>query len=575
MFSRIAALFHQRLPVCLGFLALVSVLSQLDIADECSWTGTGPGLAFDENLNTAGGVYLVESVLNAGLAALDPRTVHEIFESPNYFPDYPPLGRLPLGVGNALFGRLGGLGEHSFYLISYARIGSAVTFSLLVFLLVRFTQQQAGTLAGVVTGLSLWATPRVFGHAHLANVETTMNLTYAGFLLVSLNHLAFHPQLRARDGVLPGFVLGLALLTKIQAIFLPPVITIWMLWHFRKRALLPLGVIVVTSAVTFLLGWPWLWSDPIGRSLSYFAQTTNRAVLYCFYMGVRYTDRSVPWHYPFVIFLLTTPLPWLLLGSWGMWRSVSCQSTPLTANNNIGRHKTSSNESGGNDSSSPWTWRANSLLLGAFWLPLIVFAIPGVPVYDGERLFLMVWPIFSIWVGMAAARCHDGLISQTPCWLRCLIAVLAIVLPVGGMFTLQPAYLSFYAVQAGTLPGASAAGMEQNYWGDAVTADFLKAACRSIPPGSTLTVAPVLHPLFPRFLKTDSWLKHRPDLEIVAYDEKSVPPPRYVLWIHRRADPWPALLSPSEGTRILARIKRQGVVLAEVLEFPVPPTSFD
>lgn len=542
----------------LGLLAFLSVAIGLDVSDECSWTGPGPGLTFDENLNTVGGVYVVESVAQSGLAALDPRTLSEIFNSPSYFPDYPPLGRLPLGVSNAVLGRIGGLGEHSFYLVTNARLGSAITFGLLITLITWWTGHWAGTLAGIVAGFSLWITPRVFGHAHLASVETTMNLTYTACVLFSIDHLTVSRRLRPRDGLVPGILLGLALLTKIQAIFLPPLFVIWLLGTRRLNGVLPLLVIAGTSAAVFFLGWPWLWSDPLTRGMAYFLQTTDRAVLYCYYFGERSMDRAVPWHYPFVMFLMTTPLSALLLGGWGL------KSAIRSARQFDQQERTQARPVG-----VPARMFSQQLfLLGAFLLPLMVFALPGVPVYDGERLFLVVWPIFSIWTGVGGQELWNWLKIRTSPRLQCIVAVLVIMGPVGQLLLMQPAWLSYYGVQVGGLRGAAALGMERNYWGDAVTPQLLRDACEQIPRGSTLGIAPVLHPLIPRFMATDSWLVHRPDLQVVAYDDKSPQPPRYVLWIHRRADPWQSLEQPSEGTRSLARITREGVVLAEVLELP-------
>ena len=45
-----------------------------------------------------------------------------------------------------------------------------------------------------------------------------------------------------------------------------------------------------------------------------------------------------------------------------------------------------------------------SLLLGTMIFVLALFSLPGTPVYDGVRLFLMVFPIWAIWVGIGARR---------------------------------------------------------------------------------------------------------------------------------------------------------------------------
>lgn len=547
-------------PLLLGFLAFLCVAVRLDSSREVSWTADGPGLTFDENLNTISGVYVTESIITAGLAALDPRTINEIFNAPSYHPDYPPLGRVPLSLTNALCARFGGLGDHQFYMITYARLGSAICYGLTIWLIAGFTARHAGTAAGAIAGISLLLTPRVFGHAHLACVETPMNLAYAGCVCGWIQLLGKDSPPAARPAILSGILLGLALLTKIQAIFLPPVVTLWLLWNWRRQGIVPLLIIAVTSGLVFLIGWPWLWNDPVGRFFKYFSQSVDRPTLYCYYLGERFADQSVPWHYPFVQFLMTTPLPWLVLGGWGMWstlrRSAGNSDSKVTAS------ATTSLSPGG------LTFRQNQLLLGAFFLPLIAFALPRTPVYDGERLFLVVWPIFAVWTGIGGARLWTWLELRTALPVRGVLACLVLLGPLVNLYSMSPVWLSAYGLQSGGLWGANQVGMERNYWGDAASSEFLKEACQEIPEGSVVGIAPVVHPAFPQFLKSDSWLVHRPDIVLVPFDERQPDAPRYVIHIKREADTWKSLESPPEGTRTLAQMVRQGVVLAEALQLP-------
>ncbi len=540
IFSVASCFFLYRVPILIGLLACISVLARIDLAEDVNWSADGPGLTFDEVLNLESGVYIVESVIQSGLGALHPGTYYDIFSDQAYHPDYPPLGRLPAALANAvLFRVLGGVG-HELYVITYARAGTAVVFGLLVCLISGFTQHRAGMIAGIASGLILWFTPRVFGHAHLASVETMMNLSYAGCVLLTLLWLAPRTTLKARDGIVPGVLLGLALLTKIQAIFLPPVLTVWILWNWRKNGIAALAVTAAISFLVFLAGWPWLWSDPIGGFLQYFGQTTDRATLYCYYFGERYSDKAVPWHYPWVMFALTTPLPYLVAGIWGAirYRSNGTQSV-----------------------------RENQLLMGAFLFPLIVFSLPGVAVYDGERLFLIVWPIFAVWGGIAIGQLADWGCKR---WTRrfALVVLIGIALPAVNLVYFQPCYLSYYNLVIGGLAGANRAGLEPTYWGDTLTPAFLRQMSEKLPERSALGVAPVLHPSFVESLRKDSWLRHRPDLILLAYDDKAQVVPRNVLVIRRMADSWESLNNPPEGTIIKGRVTRSGVPLAEMIQLP-------
>jgi hypothetical protein len=141
------------------------------------------------------------------------------------------------------------------------------------------------------------------------------------------------------------------------------------------------------------------------------------------------------------------------------------------------------------------------------------------------------------------------------------------------MMTMAPCQLSTYSLLVGGLAGASKLGFERTYWGDCVTPEFLELGMRDLPRGVRVGVAPVLHPLTLRFMQRQSMFRHRPDLELVPYDDKQPDVPRHVLLIHRRADPWSTLLPPPAGTKVLRQVVRQGVVLAELLELPPAAAS--
>ena len=61
-----------------------------------------------------------------------------------------------------------------------------------------------------------------------------------------------------------GLALGLAMLTKINAVLLLPFWLIWLLMYRRTRRglLVYLGSLPV-ALVVLIAGWPWIWKDPI------------------------------------------------------------------------------------------------------------------------------------------------------------------------------------------------------------------------------------------------------------------------------------------------------------------------
>jgi hypothetical protein len=559
-------------PLCVALLAgfwLVSAVRN---------SPTAPGVTLDEPFNVHEGVRLARGVRGWVSGAYELR---EVFGDASEFqhgsqpplgyhlPDHPPLGRLWLGIWHELeTGRSDGrpgLSPHS------ARLGSAVAFALTVFLIGFVATRWYGALAGFAASLSLATMPRVFGHAHLASLETTTNLTFAAALLAVAVFWKDRPP-RLRVAALTGLLFGLALLTKIQAVFLPLPVAVWALARYRLRAGVPLLVWGGVGLAVFFAGWPWLWLDPLHHPLEYFRQTTERASLHTFYFGTRYLDRDVPWHYPFVMFLFTVPIGWLAAGFTGIaaafWER---QAESRTSKADV-VHPTSPTSDLQPPTSnlrppSPSRWPA-ALLAGTILLPLIAFAIPGVTVYDGVRLFLVVFPLWAVFVGRGTAVVLEWFRRRSA---RFAVPVMAVLLAtsVVPLWQFRPCYLSYYNALTGGLWGAERLGMEVSYWGDGLTTEFLNEAADAVPDGATIDVVPVMHQLQLRALQDDAprsqagaWERER----LRGYDPQRHGPPRYVLLYRRRADLPPELEPLPGNANVLAEVRRQGVLIAALIE---------
>lgn len=535
--------------IALAIAVFAAVALQTDLAEDHPLLLDGPGLTLDEGFNVEVGVYLVQSIGAAGLSILHPATLLEIFSHPDYNADHPPWGRLLLGLSEQLGRSLLGprVGPPS-YVLTYARFAPAAAFALTVWLVGWMGTRLGGRTAGLYAACALACMPRAFGHAHLASLETFMSLTFAAVLFVVAANWSGRSTLSWRDGLWPGMLLGLAFLTKMQAIFLPPILIVWGLWNWRVRAASALACLLITAGLVFLLGWPWLWTDPLQHAREYFARTTERQVIYCQYLGIRYADREVPWHYAPVMFCLTMPLATLVLGLWGHFAS---------------------NGAAEQREVSLWTDPARQLIACGWCGPIVFFMLPGITVYDGIRLFLVSLPCFAVFVGLGAMQLQEWLDQRfSQRWITGLPALL-LAIPLLAIWQLNPCWLSYYSEGIGGLPGAQRLGMDINYWGDAVTAEMLRKATSELPPDATLDVAPVLHPsTLSFFMPQQTVLRTRPDLRLRGYDPSLHPDIRYVLYFRRLADPWPELDQPDPARKSLLTVRRQGVVLAELLELP-------
>ena len=579
-------------PLVVAFVALFSVVLTLDAAGDYPKLFEGPGITLDESFNVQMGVYQWRALRDGGnFLLLLPDSVDDLFgPKSNYNPDHPPLGRVWLGFWHDFVEWLFPPSDHPLneygirFVTDCARVGSATAFALTVFLIGFVATKWYGRAAGIVAAVSLVLMPRVFAHAHLASLETFMNLTYSAAIL-SVAHWwrvrspgFSRSETQPPEGgttnvsltiaVLTGILFGFALLTKMQAILIPPAVGVWALWHWRTQAIKPLLIFGVVGVIVFFVGWPWLWLDPLHNFREYFARTTSRAVLHCYYLGQVWADKDVPWHYPFVMFAVTVPVGLHALAFCGV----------------IGGGRA-------------WRQSREQLLLAATLFPLVLFALPGVAVYDGERLFLVSYPMWAVLIGRGTQLVWNffrqpvetpSLGTNTSKWIwavprsvwllvlfflygmfviaqvsadypeevvfRCFL-IGAMLCCVGtypfwsswfskvetstrkifvtdknrsvglivwllmqsiGVITTHPCQLSYYNLTVGGSPGAERVGLERTYWGDSLTRSELDDVAKSMGTGAILVVEPVLHQFQLNDLREQSPILRQKNLRLLT-----------------------------------------------------------
>lgn len=528
--------------------ALLAVLVTIDPGGAYPHLPEGPGLTADEVFNVQQGVSLADRLL--------------AFDLPGYrkvdaqLPDHPPLGRIWLGLWHELaFVAFTPANAEAGYSIACARFGSAAAYALTVFLVGICAARWYGRAGGAVAGLAMLLSPRLFGHAHLAALETCIDLAYAAVVLYLAdrsvaNHSDEPPGSRdqLRIGLFAGLLFGLALLTKIQAVFLPIPIGIWMLCVWRGRAAAALAIFGLTGLAVFLAGWPWLWESPWDRTLRYFGHAADRVPIYVWYFGRAIADRDVPWHYPWLMFVTTVPVGLQLLGGLG-----------------LGAKQPDCSASAGVPKCAIWKSPRELLLLSCGLFPLVVFSLPGVAVYDGERLFSVVYPLWCVFIGRGAATLLDALQRRwTFSVARIALAALLCAQTIG-LFTIAPCWLSYQNLFIGGLTGADRLGLSVTYWGDAVTRELLQSMTANFPRGSTICVAPVLHDFqWPEVVRQTPVLQQR-ELKLVPFDERT-PASEYLL-LFRRPEYLPENLRGDWSEwETIAAVRREGVTLAALLK---------
>ncbi|MCA8983476.1 MAG: hypothetical protein KDA76_06935 [Planctomycetaceae bacterium] len=544
----------------LGLCGAILVLATLDPLGSYPQLGAGPGITLDESFNVQQGVLLVEAFRAYGVFLFDPMNAREIFGGEGgipYLPDHPPLGRWILGVAHhAMWSLLEPESPAGPAVTACARAGSSLLFGLTICLIGMTAGRWQGPLAGWFGAAAVLLMPRLFGHAHLASLESAVNLTYALAVLCLAHGFTRNKSTAAPDtgadaevtlplswraGLFPGLMLGLALLTKIQGFLILPCGLVWAICYWRRQALVPMLTWGVVGGLVFFLGWPWLWLDPLGHAGKFLGSATDRVSLHNYYVGTVFADVDTPWHYPWVMFLVTVPIGLHACGMLGAWRSVR-----------------------------EWRQRPEGILpLACLLFPLVLFSTRG-PVYDGTRLFLMIFPLWALFIGRGAIDIYARLCRKFPAHQALGCLCLLFLLQGYGLLATHPCQLSYYNLLVGGPAGARKLGFEATYWGDSLTRPFLEECLHHIPPGSEVQVAPVLHQFQCEELVTQSPLVRARKVRFVPFERKAEDDhstqPRYYLVFARYADlPEPfrsALAGPSATIEPLALLHRQHVPLA-------------
>jgi 4-amino-4-deoxy-L-arabinose transferase-like glycosyltransferase len=506
-------------------------------------------MTVDEGFNVGQGVALADRLLAmdlAGFRQIDAR-----------LPDHPPLGRLAIGLCHELaFLVWPPVDPRVPYSVTCARAAPAPAFAVLVFLVGSFAGRWYGRCGGLGAAIALVLMPRVFGHAHLAALETFVNLATAATVLYLALRWGDDPRIPAtgsatdtgrpkRDlkrlftkAAIGGVLFGLALLTKVQAVLLPIPILLWALWHMRWRGLAAMAVWGLTGLILFVVCWPFLWDAPIDHIRQYLGRTTDRAVLYVWYFGQSIADRDVPWHYPWLMFAVTVPVGLHALGVWGL----------------VGPGE------------KAWRSRREQLILACMLFPLFVFSVPGVAVYDGERLFSFVFPLWAVLIGRGAAAAWNWGVARFSTRVATWGLAGLFLMQSYGIWGFGPCWLSYYNLAAGGLPGAARLGLEPSYWGDGVTRKLLAAAAEQVPAGGTVAVLPTLHPAQWKEIQQQCPALRARDIRLEPWGTDAAANADFVL-LFVRPEYLPEEFQGSlDGYHVVAAVRRQGVTLAALLK---------
>jgi 4-amino-4-deoxy-L-arabinose transferase-like glycosyltransferase len=523
----------RRLALAVGGLAALAVI--LTLAD--------PGLTVDEPLDVRPGRDYLSALMSQGWHFFDRKVVDAVFGDNA---EHPPLGRWLLGLASTLAQpvevlMLGGEDPVGIYVVA-GRLAPALAFAVLVGLITHTAAVRWGRAAGVAAGIALLIMPRVFAHAHLAALDTFLCLFWTLGLLTADSALRPGHRLLVGALVRAGGALALALLTKIHAWFLLPIVLVWAWVRLgpKRGTALWCGWAALGIGL-FVLGWPWLWYDSVARLARFWGTGVQRIAIQVQYFGHVYRDRDVPWHYPWLYFAVTVPMGLHALGVLGLAQGIrQRRADPFPL-----------------------------LLAGSILWFLGLFST-SIPVYDGERLFLLVFPLWALLIGrgFAAAWGWLGGRLRGRRWLQAGLLA-GLLAQASGVIALHPFGLSYYNLLVGGLPGAERLGLELTYWGDAVDRVLLDRLARAAAPGDSAALAPTLYPGQGVMTTSRALFRRRIPLQ----DESAATRADWVVISRRTAYLSPALRARIAVRRPVATRSRQGVWLSGVWSFKSKPAA--
>ena len=427
--------------------------------------------------------------------SLDPRYLD--FESEPYPPDrvpdlsgspfrnrpweYYPVANTLAAMSSALLSR--GLGLLDPF-DGYHALSLFLTPILLATLFV-FVRRRFDRVAATAACLFLCTSLRLVAHL-FSNIKDVPEMVF--FSLALFAFVAAWERGSVRGILGAGLLWGLALGTKANALFLPPIIVVLVvgarqpaIWKGRQRLLWGslVGSLLLGVALVFAL-WPYLWSAPIAGIR-----------LHLEYIGQRLFDtRPESITSPLGSVALTTPVPFLVLTAVGI---AIC----------IGRLRA----------------RDHTDLLLLAWVGVVVgrLYLPNAVNFDGVRHFLEVFPAFATLAGIGSSwvygkiRGSAALPSRARRLAAPAVVLLALAPGAAAVARLHPLELAYWNELAGGLGGARRKNIPQagDYWGTSyrLGIDWLN---QNAPAGTALAV-----PILEHAVQLVAPVRLRPDIGLL------------------------------------------------------------
>lgn len=353
---------------------------------------------------------------------------------------------------------------------SAMRLPTAALSALLPALLFLFMVEAFGSrIAGLFAGAALIFQPRYFFHSHLACFDAGISTMW--FAVTYAYWKSYHSRTWAW---LTGVLFGLALITKLNAFFLPFTLLLhWMIagWREfrivrpdgRRRITIPkIPAAFVTMAVLgpfiFYLGWPRHWFDTYNRIAWYIGRHWHHEHYFVYQFGEALVRPPFDWSFPLVMTLITVP--------------VVALATAFAGGSALGREGwrklTDRGDSVARDRRGTGALIAINLII-----PILIIARPETPIFGGTKHWMhaMPWLAALAGVGLMAAFSllwkarPDGRQRFQRGFAALIFAAILAIPMVHATMSYHPNGTAYYNELVGGARGAADRELMRQFWG--------------------------------------------------------------------------------------------------------------
>ena len=383
-------------------------------------------------------------------------------------------------------------------------------------------------VVGVLAPLMLLTIPRFFFHAHLTCFDVPVTAVWVAFMYTYWRSLG-----STRWAWLTGLMWGIALITKLNAFFLPFVL----LLHWGARAAFSsrvgadgrirvpdvpfaLFAMAIVGPIVFVLGWPRHWFDTWNRVLWYLRFHLNHEHYFVLYFGESLIRPPFPVGFPFVMTAVTTPLATMVAWFAGLgmvakdsWRAFRDQ-TP-----------------------DP---RGTALLFALnIAIPFLIIARPSTPVFGGIKHWFPALPFLCIIGAWAIVRIAHALVERHLGARVAVVALLSAVVIGSAAYETadsHPYGTGHYNALVGSITGAADREGMRQFWGYAGRG-ALEWLNENAPEGSRVHFQNTTQGAVDMY-RREGWLREdiRPAWSVDSADyfllhhQKSFAPLQYDVW---------------------------------------------